>query len=68
MALNHYTESDPHEKMTEVDATGNIEEIKKETNMNSDHIEENDVVKITTRTEILETMDNTEKENKFCLW
>ena len=36
--------------------------------MNSDHIEKVDVVKITTRTEIIETVDNTEKENKFCFW
>ena len=28
VAQNHYKEGDPHEKITEDDATGNIEEIK----------------------------------------
>ena len=40
----------------------------KKTNMKSDHIEKVDVVKIPTRTEIIEIVDNTEKENMFCLW
>ena len=63
VAQNHYKKSDPHEKIIEVDATGNIEEIK--TNKNSDHIEEVDEFKITKITESMETVDNKEKEKSF---
>ena len=63
VAQNHYKEGDPHEKITEDDATGNIEEMK--TNKNSYYIKEVDEVKITKQTENMETVDNKEKDKSF---